>query len=885
MLLSGPPSSEVLLQLRVLLRELQEHRVVEELVDRHVLAEPFASPHLQHELPCEVRRRRRLEWPQEDGTVQGVTRDQLPVVEHGLAHRLPRGVCPQVRLEAEGLHRGQVRVDHVHGAPGLRQVPHDVPTPPREDVVDRGHAVRRALDLRELHRLHEPGRRQQERRVRDAPRRGDDLATSAHHGVLHQRGVEDLELAAADLLVAQRPLLRGPLEALHQALLALPEEGLVDLARQGVVHEHVGAAALRPEGPDRPGREQVPVVVLREEVAHAPRVPVDLHPPLLDVLPEALLQRLRDHVQLVLLVRRLGEALERARLHHGLAELDHGVRDLDLEVAVEPSEVVEDAVQVDLARARHDVLAALLDLRLREGVGLVDLAEAVDHLRQLRGLQRLYRDLDHGGRREPQGPKDVDVLAVRGGRYGGGLPDGALDAADQDPVPGGHVANFHPVAAFVDPQVLHFAYRHVFVVVHREGLAEDLDPVAPKEGARHHAAEDIEGVAVGPVVVLHCVHHQVPRVVQRLHVGRQRPLLVTRVYTLHLRCGVLLGAGDVLHDHVDECANAAALAEELDKHLLEQGPRVKVEVTLVQVDADFGKRRREVIPLLTEGMGEDLVDGLEHELHERAWLVRVGCVLLEPARLLVEVEVTPKALGELLGVKIPAVRFGVEGGVRVEREHHAEEAGSEQDVALQRREVHAVVDLRADRVVQPLERLVDLLDAVAQLVVGVGRRQLQLDDEAVDAVDHEDELQFLLQRVLHHALDVDGQPGDDVDEQDYAVGDGQARDHLVLEVAVPRCVHHVEQVGLLVRVLHDQRHGAALDCDAAVLLVLPGVRVADLLADLPVLLVRVHDEQVHEQRLPVVHGTQEADVADKPGLVHHTCEEVEIECRIRQLLL
>mmetsp|Transcript_111213 Transcript_111213/g.295559 ORF Transcript_111213/g.295559 Transcript_111213/m.295559 type:complete len:314 (+) Transcript_111213:152-1093(+) len=304
------PPSEVLLQLRVLLRKLQQHGVVEELVHGHILAQTLAPAHLQHELAREVRRGRRLERAEQDGAVQGVPGDELPVVEHRLAHGLPRGVGAEVRLKAEGLHGRQVRVHHVHGATRLRQVAHHVPTAPGEHVVDGGHAVRGALNLRELNRLHEPGRGQEEGGVGHAPRGRDDLAAATHGTVLGERRVEDLELHAPDPLVAERTLLAGPLEALDKALLRLRQHALVHFAWQRVVHQHVGTIGLRAEGPDGPCSEQVPIVVLGEEVADSPIVPIDLHFALLDILADTLLKRLSNHVELVLLVGRLREALQ-----------------------------------------------------------------------------------------------------------------------------------------------------------------------------------------------------------------------------------------------------------------------------------------------------------------------------------------------------------------------------------------------------------------------------------------------------------------------------------------------------------------------------------------------------------------------------------------------
>mmetsp|Transcript_13573 Transcript_13573/g.28347 ORF Transcript_13573/g.28347 Transcript_13573/m.28347 type:complete len:221 (-) Transcript_13573:15-677(-) len=95
----------------------------------------------------------------------------------------------------------------------------------------------------------------------------------------------------------------------------------------------------------------------------------------------------------------------------------------------------------------------------------------------------------------------------------------------------------------------------------------------------------------------------------------------------------------------------------------------------------------------------------------------------------------------------------------------------------------------------------------------------------------------------------------------------------------------MKEVGLVLGILQDQTHGGGFHRDAPILLVLPGVRVAYLLAHLPVFLVGVQHKEVHEGGLPMVHGAQEADVANQVGLVHHGSEEVEVKGRVRHLLL
>ena len=86
--------------------ELEQHGVVEELVDAHVLGEALPPPRLDHELAGERGGRLRLEGPDGDGLVEGVAGHDLPVVEDREAEGLALGVRPEVGLEAERVDRG-----------------------------------------------------------------------------------------------------------------------------------------------------------------------------------------------------------------------------------------------------------------------------------------------------------------------------------------------------------------------------------------------------------------------------------------------------------------------------------------------------------------------------------------------------------------------------------------------------------------------------------------------------------------------------------------------------------------------------------------------------------------------------------------------------------
>lgn len=103
-------------QLRVLLREHEQHGVIKEAVDGHVIAHALAPPCLNHELARQGTHRRRLQGPQHHRLIQWVARHHLPVVEHGLAERLALGGVAQVSFETEGLDDREVGLDEEDGS-------------------------------------------------------------------------------------------------------------------------------------------------------------------------------------------------------------------------------------------------------------------------------------------------------------------------------------------------------------------------------------------------------------------------------------------------------------------------------------------------------------------------------------------------------------------------------------------------------------------------------------------------------------------------------------------------------------------------------------------------------------------------------------------------
>mmetsp|Transcript_43120 Transcript_43120/g.107915 ORF Transcript_43120/g.107915 Transcript_43120/m.107915 type:complete len:423 (-) Transcript_43120:1309-2577(-) len=418
---------------------------------------------------------------------------------------------PEICLEAKGIDDGKVCLDVVKGRPGLWDVSSHVTPTPGKDRVDGRDAVGGGLDLDIVDRLHQARRRHQERRVGHAAGRGDDLASPPVHWRSIHGSVQNLELAVPDGFVAQRPLARPPLKPLHHTVLDVTQQLLVHLARQGVIHEDVGAVGLGAEGPDAACGKNVPVVLLLEEGGLALAVPRRADQPCLDILSKPLLQRFTDESDLVPLVGRLRKALEGRCLDDCLAKGDRGVRRLDLNLRVHLAEVVHDAVEEELPRPEDQVLPRLLHLGRQEREGLVDFAEPVEHLGQLRGVEGLEGELDDGPRGVLEGPKDallVDAHAIVHDRRR--LDNRVVNATYQDEHTGRGLGDGDPVSALVEPQIGHGLDSHILIVVQRVPLPEHAHQVPHLDRAAHHPPKRVKRRTVGLVVELDNLHGERP---------------------------------------------------------------------------------------------------------------------------------------------------------------------------------------------------------------------------------------------------------------------------------------------------------------------------------------------------------------------------------------
>lgn len=106
----------------VLSCQFEQHGIIKELINRHVLVQSLAPPGLHHELPGQMGGGLRLEWSDNNALVERIAGHNLPVMEHGQTERLPLRVGAQVGFKTETVDRRNERLDGVEGGAGHRRV-------------------------------------------------------------------------------------------------------------------------------------------------------------------------------------------------------------------------------------------------------------------------------------------------------------------------------------------------------------------------------------------------------------------------------------------------------------------------------------------------------------------------------------------------------------------------------------------------------------------------------------------------------------------------------------------------------------------------------------------------------------------------------------------
>merc|ERR1711968_55277 len=755
--------------------------------------------------------------------------DECPVVEHTLREGLAGGLGTQGLGEAEGLLDGQVGLDSVHWSTRALLLGDDLTTACVHSGVHTTQGILGASDLDKENRLLETRAGQQERGVQDTAGGGDDLSTTTVNGISVEHNIMDVEADAAHVLFSEHTLLGGPLHASDDRVLDLIQV----LHTLGDVNNHVGTGSLGTEAPDLGGGGLVVLVVVHKELDAILGVAVSVDLAIFNVLGHAVGHGDSLHVQTVVLVGRLGQSHDGGLHGNSLTKLHNWVSNPEGRArAVLLLQVLEADLDVELTATGNNVLTRFGGVAVDKRVGLGKALHAFHQLGKILGILALNSNLHDRGDGVLHHAEVVGTFVAGNSTR---LDQVLIDANKSDGVTARHVLNGLRVAAHHEHGTLDGLDVQVLLLAGNVVGTHDTDLLASLDGTTIHTAEGVEAALVRGGHHLGDVHHQGTSRVARAD-GLSRSIikrtLVQSLDTVALRRN---GGGQVEDHHVQE---SIGCGEPQLHDALEQLLLAELLVVILESDAKTGKHLPQLLVLLVHASSEDLGNRLHDEEAESTvqGAAIAGGTLGGPLLGLgVKVVVTPQ-LAEHLSLRDTEL-LGVDAGEALQSETPAVEAGTEGNTAL----VRVELDLADGLILVGGQDDVDGLDGTLEVLVGLLGVKLQLQESAIQLVHHEHRADTLGHSLAQHGLGLHADTLDAVDDDKGTVGDTESGSHLRGEVNVAWGVNQVDQesdvdgvpLGLGERLevrdavlgdLEVQGDTGGLDGDAAVLLVLAGVR-------------------------------------------------------------
>ena len=386
------------------------------LVARNLNLDTLALTHILHDL-TNLRR----------GLQGRATGEDLPMVEDGLWEGLAGGMGAEIGVEAEGLHDGEVGLDGEEGCSGTLLLAEDVATSAGEDTVDTAHSGLGDLDLDKEDGLEETGLGEESRGVEDTPSSWDELSTTTVNGVGVEGNVHDVKSARSHWLLGDWSFSGSPLETGDDGVLDFVEilDGL------GLVNQQVGTGCIGTEAPDLTGVGDIPSIFVGEDTGTGLEIVTGGDLASLDHLGELLVERLSNHVQTVVLVRRLRQSSHAGLAGNSFTEVDGRVGDAEGNTSVVFLEILQANLQMQLTGTSNDVLTGFGDGSQHTRIRFRETLETFDEFWEILSV------LDLDGTLDDRGDGELHDLQVVGGLTGGestGLQQELIDTNQSEDI-------------------------------------------------------------------------------------------------------------------------------------------------------------------------------------------------------------------------------------------------------------------------------------------------------------------------------------------------------------------------------------------------------------------------------------------------------------------
>jgi len=194
---------------------------------------------------------------------EGVSLEDLPMIEHALWEGLSRGVRAEISGETKGFQHREVSLDVVEGCSWALLFGDDVSTTTIQHWVDTRDGAFGALDFDEVDWLLETWLGGQDASIEHTTSSGDDLTSSSVDGISVKGDIKNLEANATHVLFTENSFLGGPLEGSDEGVLDFVEV----LNSLGLIDEDVGSSGVWAKAPDLTGISDIPSEVVSEETS------------------------------------------------------------------------------------------------------------------------------------------------------------------------------------------------------------------------------------------------------------------------------------------------------------------------------------------------------------------------------------------------------------------------------------------------------------------------------------------------------------------------------------------------------------------------------------------------------------------------------------------
>jgi len=553
------------------------------------------------------------------------------VIEDRLREGLTRSSSTQIAIEAERLHDGQIGLDVEERSAWALLLVEDVTSPAGEDAVDAAHGVLGNLNLDKEDGLEESRLGQESCGVQHTTSSGNNLATTTVDGISVQSNIKDVEADGAHRLLTKGTLASGPLETGDNRIL----DFLQVLDGLGLVDQQVGASGIGTESPNLAGIGDIPAEVVSEDTGAGLEIVPRRDASSLDLLAELLIKRLSNHVQTVVLVRRLGQGSHARLGSDSLTVLDDRVRNVERNTGVVLLEILQANLKVKLTSASNDVLARLRGVAQDARIRLGQTLETFDKLGKIGSVLDLDRAAHDGRDRELH---DLEVVGRLAGGEGTRLEQELVNADQTNDVAGGQVINGFNLGAHHQDGTLDSLDEEIVLLARGVVGTLDADLETGADGTGEDTAEGIEATLIGGRHHLGDIQHQ--RAVRVAVTDTDGSLIVQRTLVEGLDT-ILLGRDGRREVQDHHFQQAVSSRQESTHDGFQKLLALLVAVLSGKLEVQLIKECVDLILLEVHDSIEDPEDGVEDELAKGTF--KLGAVS------------SSRALGPLLGLGVEVV--------------------------------------------------------------------------------------------------------------------------------------------------------------------------------------------------------------------------------------